>query len=635
MTINLTTSLTILEGETYAATSGAVFYMAAYPDDFWFRNYGTIHATGRDVIGFLGWTVRGDFLNAGLIRVDSAGGLSYGLRFESWGPDVVNTGRIEMNGRGTAVSSWSPHQVFDNRGVVIATDLEGGGEALWFRNGAEISNTGRILAYGPAARAIFIDHFHVSLEIAPTVYRHDGYFENNGDIVAQGAGGGPTYALALSGVEAAYGASGPNVVNNGFMQADRVIWWEAGGYTPRQHAEQWVVNHGEMYGDIFLDTGDDRFISDGVYSGHLDMGEGDDQVDLSANSGLVTVDLGYGADIALGSDAVDHIEGGSGDDQLRGAGGHDYLDGAEGDDLLFGGSGDDTLVGGWQRDRLEGGDGDDLLIGDYDYPGDNHWNSGDHLLGGAGNDRLRGGQNDDYLDGGAGVDTAIFYGLRSSYTISVVDGAVAIVGLEGVDTLVDVERLDFFDGVYTIQGQLIARHSDASAGDQVISGTDGRDELRGGSGDDVMTPGQGRDLIDGGAGDDVVWLTGHRDSYKVLQCGDDFLIVNWYADPKYLTGVETVRFTEGGVLDLVRMYGGKTDADPMVLPGMDLPVPAVGPGPMTRILEGDHNGYDSALYAVRDQSWLDRLGGGGPMATLPGCNGSGLGEISPGLTDLF
>jgi Ca2+-binding RTX toxin-like protein len=60
-----------------------------------------------------------------------------------------------------------------------------------------------------------------------------------------------------------------------------------------------------------------------------------------------------------------------------------------------------------------------------------------------GNDRLIGGKGDDTLYGGKGVDTAVFSGVRSAYQISA--NKTTVMGPDGTDTLIDIERLEFDD----------------------------------------------------------------------------------------------------------------------------------------------------------------------------------------------
>lgn len=99
----------------------------------------------------------------------------------------------------------------------------------------------------------------------------------------------------------------------------------------------------------------------------------------------------------------------------------------------------EVINGEGLSDRLEGRGGDDRLDGG---PGS------DTLDGGSGNDLLRGGNGADQIVGGGGRDTALWSLARGSYTVErTVIGLVvqAASGLEGRDTLQQVERLQFAD----------------------------------------------------------------------------------------------------------------------------------------------------------------------------------------------
>lgn len=72
----------------------------------------------------------------------------------------------------------------------------------------------------------------------------------------------------------------------------------------------------------------------------------------------------------------------------------------------------------------------------------------DNLSGLAGNDTLTGAGGNDRLDGGSGTDVATFSGNLSQHAINRVSGGLTVAdnrGLEGTDTLVDIERLVFDD----------------------------------------------------------------------------------------------------------------------------------------------------------------------------------------------
>lgn len=95
-----------------------------------------------------------------------------------------------------------------------------------------------------------------------------------------------------------------------------------------------------------------------------------------------------------------------------------------------GGNANDVIIGNSAANFLQGGGGNDTLSG------------------GDGNDMLMGGPGNDVLDGGSGIDTALFSGARSSYQLQFPAGTLNVVssaGNDGVDTLSNVERLQFSD----------------------------------------------------------------------------------------------------------------------------------------------------------------------------------------------
>jgi large repetitive protein len=100
-----------------------------------------------------------------------------------------------------------------------------------------------------------------------------------------------------------------------------------------------------------------------------------------------------------------------------------------------------------------------------------------------GNDRIIGGSGNDNIDGGAGVDTSVYSSFISDYVFSrTADGALVVTGagagaIDGADTLVNVEFLEFLNGVVVPTANLglnsapDARNSAASGNeDNVIAG---------------------------------------------------------------------------------------------------------------------------------------------------------------------
>jgi methionine-rich copper-binding protein CopC len=70
------------------------------------------------------------------------------------------------------------------------------------------------------------------------------------------------------------------------------------------------------------------------------------------------------------------------------------------------------------------------------------------LKGGPENNSFTGGPGNDAIDGGGGIDTSIYSGLRSSFTVTKSGTGFTVAdtkGNEGTDTLINVERLQFSD----------------------------------------------------------------------------------------------------------------------------------------------------------------------------------------------
>ena len=293
------------------------------------------------------------------------------------------------------------------------------------------------------------------------------------------------------------------------------------GISPRQGRDDDAIGGGvgndlltgddgndQLYGEDGDDLVEGGFGNDllvGGFGGDRLYGQdGDDQLHGEAGADLLVGGLGAdfmigGADddLLYGEAGADVLGGGTGNDRLFGQEGGDQLYGEDGDDLILGGSDNDLLAGGTGADRLYGEDGDDLLLGGtendllgggigndrlYGEAGDDFVygeDGADLLEGGAGNDQLFGGSGDDLLvggigndriDGGDGIDTAVFAGARSGYTVTTnADGSVTVVGADGTDLLFGIERLQFDDGAV---GLSVAANPDRDLLEDGLSGFD-------------------------------------------------------------------------------------------------------------------------------------------------------------------
>ena len=99
------------------------------------------------------------------------------------------------------------------------------------------------------------------------------------------------------------------------------------------------------------------------------------------------------------------------------------------------------LTGTALGDYLVGTAGNDLIVG---------LGGNDTLIGNRGGDTLNPGTGNDLLDGGAGGDRAIFAATRGQSTVTRGAGSLTVSSaLDGTDTLIRVEQLQFADGVFS------------------------------------------------------------------------------------------------------------------------------------------------------------------------------------------
>jgi Ca2+-binding RTX toxin-like protein len=209
--------------------------------------------------------------------------------------------------------------------------------------------------------------------------------------------------------------------------------------------------------------GDDLLIgNEGVDT--LDGANGNDTVSYRRDAKRVIVNLetntaidGSGAadtlvsiENVVGSDSTDEIIG----DEITGDSNANIILGGKGNDILKGGIGNDILKGEADNDQLFGGQGNDLLDG------------------GTGDDQLDGSDGNDIIRGGLGIDTAIYNGRRSRYSITRINGGFTITSNdtgEGVDTLsYDVEKLQFSDQIVSVNPAIPRLNNDVFS---VINGS--------------------------------------------------------------------------------------------------------------------------------------------------------------------
>lgn len=417
-------------------------------------------------------------------------------------------------------------------------------------------------------------------------------WSSHGDDIVEGLAG-DDQIFALGGDDEVFGGDGDDELDGG--SGDDTLHG-GGGDDALSDAGQSIPGGNETY---YGGAGDDQLIvtpsSEAADWARLFGEDGDDSLGSRREVGELLLDGGSGNDAMLVSNA-DHwrADGGAGDDMLsiagvqRGAGmffGEGVFDGGQGHDIVvFGENADaldivfvdedtfrigDSLFHNVEGFRFQGG----FLSGDFvrDLSGAPRglsiegWSGDDILTGTRFDDTLTGNWGQDALNGRAGYDTAVFEGDFAHYSITrQSDGSTVVEhvyapGALGPDTLRNIERLQFDDGWYTLDGEYlpaVVRGTDAS---EEISGMGWSDTLFAGAGDDLIRRTGGDDMIDGGAGTDIFEIEHLSVFYRLLQDGDDFLLKSDMGDSIYLTGVEIIRFADR-VVELHRTVGPETFA---------------------------------------------------------------------------
>jgi Ca2+-binding RTX toxin-like protein len=133
----------------------------------------------------------------------------------------------------------------------------------------------------------------------------------------------------------------------------------------------------------------------------------------------------------------------------------------------------------------------------------------DLIFGGSSDDTLSGGGGNDYLNGGGGVNTAVYTGLISDYTVTRnSDGSVTLADTrtgtpDGTDTDANVQYFKFADGLVVSLAQLTTI-TWGTAGADILTSANASQLIIGLAGNDTLTAGAANQILDGGAGADIL-----------------------------------------------------------------------------------------------------------------------------------
>ena len=317
-----------------------------------------------------------------------------------------------------------------------------------------------------------------------------GGFRLNIDLGAGSASNGDgSDSTTLQGIENVTGTVFPDLIRG----TDGANWLRgSGGYdwfvaTPGQDTLdggsgrdmvsflEWQATEPAETNNVFNDLGAPPSLPD-VVGVVVDLAEPSNNTNLARGLEMVSIER------VTGSSFQDVFFGDDSENDFRGMGGYDWFVGsAGGRERYYGGSGIDTvtyfrslegvvanlsngaMIGGQETGRGSRGDAardlyfeienlvgtafDDVLTGSSGRNQLSGLDGDDILFGEAGTDFLKGGAGDDTIFGGSGSDYAVFDMDQSEYTITKTGARSAIVeGLDGTDTITEIEYLRFGDG---------------------------------------------------------------------------------------------------------------------------------------------------------------------------------------------
>jgi Ca2+-binding RTX toxin-like protein len=285
----------------------------------------------------------------------------------------------------------------------------------------------------------------------------------------------------------------------------------------------------------------------------------------------------------LGLGGNDLLEGGGGDDLLDGGVGLDDIKGGAGADTLLGGAGDDFLDGSLGADSMAGGAGNDFytiddagdlvselpgqgtdavvatidtklganfenlfLLGSAAQGAGNDLNN--RIEGTGGNNTLIGGLGNDTLDGAGGADSLIGGKGNDTYIIDNGGDTVSELPNEGTDTVqTSLGSFSLAGPAFGHVENLTLLAEGSGIGNDlanVITGTDGFDELDGAGGNDTMIGGKLDDIYRvNSAGDKVVELAGADSGTDIVVAAVSYTMA---ANVEYLNLIGTVAINGTG-----------------------------------------------------------------------------------------
>ena len=206
----------------------------------------------------------------------------------------------------------------------------------------------------------------------------------------------------------------------------------------------------------------------------IDMGAGNDQVNIYVNSGeAVNVHSLAKLDGGAGTDTLSFGVSGYGEAGAtltlthRGATNFENLEGTAASETINGDNNANVLAGGDGADTINGNGGNDTLYGRGSGSSDDSANN--ILNGGAGNDTLITGNGQDTLDGGTGADTITSGSGADTIVLRVGDGGSTLAAADTITDFTDgTDKLGMDDNLLFSE-LTVAQGTGSNSNDTVIS----------------------------------------------------------------------------------------------------------------------------------------------------------------------
>ncbi|MCP5084534.1 MAG: calcium-binding protein [Alphaproteobacteria bacterium] len=276
------------------------------------------------------------------------------------------------------------------------------------------------------------------------------------------------------------------------------------------------------------DTFDFNTVIAGTYEdGTQYDGLGGDDTVILANDAAAAAAAGYVVGTAFNAGTGnDTVTGGTLDDIINGDAGNDVLNGGTGADTLNGGDDDDTIIVADGGDAIDGGAGIDELQVSSNLDANINLDNGQTIIGGAsgtvtgienvttggGNDVITGDAADnvintgtgndqvyvsagtDTLNGGTGDNFLVARAGAAVATVNLTTGDASLAGL-GTSTISNFNSVITGDGNDNVTGNGVGNRLYVHAGDNIVFGMAGSDDI---------IVGDGSNMVDGGADTDIL-----------------------------------------------------------------------------------------------------------------------------------